>query len=263
RHDVRVLPGSGQGRARGGPRGPLRHPVRHDPQDHAAHDPPPRAAAPRPQSVLRDGAVLFAVVAEARHRRSAGRRALHDHVVVHGTAEVVASAGVAGAGRRLSRRVRPAGQAMMAPAFPDTGKVPAGFLEAIVYPRCGARRDEVRVGPAAGVDTAVIDLPNGYSMALTTDPCSLIPSLGLEESAWLTRHRAAADRAPAGCPALSALCDPTVPPGLSAGAFEAYWSYVPGCCEALGCAIVGGHTGRFEGQHSTVVGGGMMITVAR
>jgi len=148
-------------------------------------------------------------------------------------------------------------------AFPEAGKVPAGFLEAIVYPRCGARRDEVRVGPAPGVDTAVIDLPNGYSMALTADPCSLIPSLGLEESAWLTVHLLASDITTTGCPPMYALFDLNLPPDLSAAAFETYWSHVHGFCEALGCAIVGGHTGRFEGQHSTVAGGGMMITVAR
>lgn len=147
--------------------------------------------------------------------------------------------------------------------FANGGKVSAELLEAVVYPRCGARRDEVRVGPAPGVDTAVVDLPNGYSIAMTTDPCSLIPALGLEESAWLTVHLLASDITTTGCPPMYALFDLNLPPDLSAGDFAAYWSHVHAFCEELGCAIVGGHTGRFEGQRSTVAGGGMMVTVAR
>ena len=147
--------------------------------------------------------------------------------------------------------------------FPDAGKASTEFLEAVVYPRCGARREEVRVGPAPGVDTAVIDLPNGYSIAMTTDPCSLIPALGLEESAWLTVHLLASDITTTGCPPMYALFDLNLPPDLSAADFDTYWSHVHRFCEELGCAIVGGHTGRFEGQRSTIAGGGMMVTVAR
>ncbi|HEX7079458.1 MAG TPA: AIR synthase-related protein [Gammaproteobacteria bacterium] len=150
----------------------------------------------------------------------------------------------------------------MKPSFPDAGKVPAEFLEAFVYPRCGARRPEVRVGPAAGVDTAVVDLPNGYSIAFTADPVSLVPSLGAKESAWLTVHLLASDITTTGCPPMYALFDLNLPPDLSEAAFEEYWSHVHEFCAELGCAIVGGHTGRFEGQHSTVAGGGVMATVA-
>jgi hydrogenase expression/formation protein HypE len=150
----------------------------------------------------------------------------------------------------------------MSVQFPELGKVSAGFLESLVYPRCGAPRPEVRVGPRAGVDTCVIDLPNGYSMAMTTDPCSLVPSLGLEESAWLTVHLLASDITTTGCPPMYALFNLNLPPDLSAEDFETYWGHIDAFCRAIDCAIVGGHTGRFEGQHSTVVGGGMMVTVA-
>lgn len=150
----------------------------------------------------------------------------------------------------------------MTAAFPATGKVSAEFLQALVYPRCGAVRPEVRVGPRAGVDTAVIDLPGGHALALTTDPCSLVPSLGLKESAWLTVHLLASDITTTGCAPMYALFDLNLPPDLSARDFETYWTHVHAFCAEIGCAIVGGHTGRFEGQHSTVVGGGMMLTVA-
>ncbi len=143
-----------------------------------------------------------------------------------------------------------------------TGKVPATFLEQFVYPRCGTQRPEVRIGPRTGVDTAVIDLPGGAAMALTTDPCSLLPSLGMKESAWLTVHLAASDMATTGFAPMYALFDLNLPPTLSRAAFEEYWQYIHEFCATLGCAIVGGHTGRFDGQHSTVAGGATMITVA-
>ncbi len=150
----------------------------------------------------------------------------------------------------------------MTARFPEAGKVQADLLEALVYPSCGAARSEVRVGPRAGVDTAVIDLPNGHAMALTADPCSLIPPLGLEESAWLTVHLLASDITTTGCPPMYALFNLNLPPELAAEDFETYWGHVHRFCADIGCAIVGGHTARFDGQHSTAAGGGMMVTVA-
>lgn len=150
----------------------------------------------------------------------------------------------------------------MSDAFGAAGKVPAPFLERFVYPRCGSQRPEVRTGPRTGVDTAVVDLPGGAAMALTTDPCSLLPSLGMKESAWLTVHLAASDMATTGFAPMYALFDLNLPPTLSREAFEEYWQYIHEFCATLGCAIVGGHTGHFEGQNSTVAGGATMITIA-
>ena len=44
--------------------------------------------------------------------------------------------------------------------------------------------------------------------------------------------------------------------------FEEYWSTVDEECRKLDIAIVGGHTGRYPGSGYTVVGGGVMMTVA-
>jgi hypothetical protein len=49
------------------------------------------------------------------------------------------------------------------------GKVPRSVLEKIIFKNLGAGRDEVVVGPQAGIDAAVIDLDN-KSWIFTTDP---------------------------------------------------------------------------------------------
>lgn len=146
-------------------------------------------------------------------------------------------------------------------SFPNAGKITQDFFAEIIYPRCGAHRDEVIAGPEYGVDVSVVRMSNGYALAVTTDPLSLIPTLGLKESAWLSVHLMASDITTTGYPPLYALFDLNLPPNLNSKDFEIYWNYISDFCKDLGTAIIGGHTGRFEGQNSTVVGGGTMITV--
>lgn len=146
--------------------------------------------------------------------------------------------------------------------FPETGKIPDEFFRSAIYPFCGSRRPEVLTPPRYGVDVSLVALPNGYEMALTSDPLSLVPSLGLEESAWLSVHLMANDMATTGKAPQYAQFVLNLPPTLPAPDFEVYWKHIHRLCESMGTAITGGHTGRFEGQNSTVAGGGTMIAVA-
>lgn len=146
--------------------------------------------------------------------------------------------------------------------FPSSGKINDEFFKSFIYPYCGSKRSEVEVPPQFGVDVALVRMPNGYDMALTSDPLSLIPTLGLRESAWLSVHLMANDMATTGKAPMFAQFVLNLPPTLSAKDFETYWKYIHQYCEEMGTAITGGHTGRFEGQQSTVAGGGTMITIA-
>lgn len=146
--------------------------------------------------------------------------------------------------------------------FPETGKIPDEFFKELIYPFCGYRREEVVTPPQYGVDVSLIRLPNGYEMALTSDPLTLIPTMGLRESAWLSVHLMANDMATTGKAPMYAQFVLNLPPHLSAEEFNEYWMYMHQFCEQMGTAITGGHTGRFEGLQSTVAGGGTMITIA-
>lgn len=146
--------------------------------------------------------------------------------------------------------------------FPLTGKIQNSFFKSRVFPYCGKDRSEVTVGPEYGVDVSIAQLGNGLAMAMTSDPLSLIPTLGLRESAWLSVQLMANDMATTGLPPMYAQFVLNLPTTLSAEEFGAYWKYIHEYCTRLDVAITGGHTGRFEGLQSTVSGGGTMITIA-
>lgn len=143
-----------------------------------------------------------------------------------------------------------------------SGKITGGGFEEIILPRCGHPRSEVLSGPAFGVDVSLINLPGGLGLALTSDPLSLIPSLGLQESAWLSVHLMANDMATTGFAPMYAQMVLNLPPWLSEADFTTYWNYIHQYCDAIGVAITGGHTGSIEGQNSTIAGGGTMLLTA-
>lgn len=146
--------------------------------------------------------------------------------------------------------------------FPQTGKIQNDFFQKLIFPFCGKKRKEVKTGPAFGVDVSIIELSDNLEMALSSDPLSLIPTLGLSESAWLSVQLLANDMATTGKSPMYAQFVLNLPPDLSAEDFETYWKFIHKYCKENGTAITGGHSGRFEGQNSTVSGGGTMITIA-
>ena len=142
------------------------------------------------------------------------------------------------------------------------GKLQHHSFEEIILQRCGAVRSEVSTGPSFGVDVSVIDLPNGLAMAMTSDPLSLIPSLGLAESAWLSVHLMANDMATTGFAPMYAQFVLNLPAQFSTEDFKTYWNYIHQYCKEIGVAITGGHTGFIEGQNSTIAGSGTFTTIA-
>ena len=100
------------------------------------------------------------------------------------------------------------------------------------------------------------------AMAATSDPLSLIPSLGLEESAWLSVHLMANDMATTGFSPMYGQFVLNLPAEFSKADFQIYWQHIARFCKQIGVAITGGHTGFIEGQHSTIAGGGTFILVA-
>jgi hydrogenase expression/formation protein HypE len=142
------------------------------------------------------------------------------------------------------------------------GKIDYKSFENFISENCGQRRKEVVVGPEFGVDVSIIELNKENALVATSDPLSLIPSLGLEESAWLSVHLMANDIATTGFAPMYAQFVLNLPPGLSRPDFGIYWEYIHKFCKDIGVAITGGHTGFIEGQNSTIAGGGTFFTIA-
>ncbi len=144
----------------------------------------------------------------------------------------------------------------------QSGKIAHSSFKEFLQGKCGKQRKEVAVGPQFGVDVSVINLANGQAMAVASDPLSLIPTLGLKESAWLSVHLVANDIATTGSMPMYGQFILNLPAHLSQKDFQIYWNYIHQFCDELGVAITGGHTGFIEGQNSTIAGGGTLITIA-
>lgn len=143
-----------------------------------------------------------------------------------------------------------------------SGKITFAALEKVLLPKSGHARKEVILGPKFGVDTAVIDLGNNLGLAVSSDPLSLIPTIGPKASAWLSVHLMSNDMATTGFAPQYAQFVLNLPPQLSNAEFEEYWHYIHLFCKDIGVAITGGHTGRIEGQNSAISGGGTMFLTA-
>jgi len=142
------------------------------------------------------------------------------------------------------------------------GKFPIDLMEKTVYPRLGAKRREILVSPGHGLDNAVVKLGHNQVLVLTSDPFSVIPVLGLRDSAWLSVHLLASDLSTCGFPPRFVMVNFCLPPRMKDEEFEEYWDAFHEECKRLGVAVLGGHTGRYVGCDYTIVGGGVMMTLA-
>jgi hydrogenase maturation factor len=146
--------------------------------------------------------------------------------------------------------------------FSKIGKFPSDLIERIIYSRLGAPKSEILVGPGHGRDNAVIRLGHNQVLVVTADPLSIIPALGLQDSAWLSVHLLASDLVTCGFPPQFMMVNLSLPPHINDEEFEEYWNAFHNECQKLDIAILGGHTGRYVGCDYTIVGGGVMMTLA-
>src|SRR2546428_5337234 len=132
----------------------------------------------------------------------------------------------------------------------------------VILRNTGASNPARVVGPGLGLDNAVIALDADHVMIVTADPLSMIPSLGMEDSAWLTIHELASDLTTSAVSPQFAVLDYNLPPELRMEDFERYITRMSDECRRLGIAIVGGHTGKYQGCDFTIVGGGVVMGIA-
>ena len=146
-------------------------------------------------------------------------------------------------------------------ASPPLGKLSPEAFARLVAPHLGAAGAEVAVGPRAGHDAAIVRIGAGRVMAVTTDPLSHIPALGLERSARLACHLVASDLWTTGIPPAYASVDFNLPPTFTDDEFGRYWKAMSDTWAELGVAVVTGHTGRHEGLGGTLLGAATLIGV--
>ena len=141
------------------------------------------------------------------------------------------------------------------------GKLSPAAFERLIAPHLGAARPEVLVGPWPGADCAVVRLSAGRVMALTTDPLSVIPCLGMAGSARLACHLLASDLWTSGLSPAYATVEFNLPPHMSDESLAEYWWAMSEEWSKLEVAVVAGHTGRHPGCDYPIIGGATLVGV--
>jgi len=143
------------------------------------------------------------------------------------------------------------------------GKAGPGFMEEVVYASLGRKSRKLVIGPRKGSDNAVIAAGGGRVMVLTVDPVSIIPSLGMKLSAWLSVHLIASDYTTSGLKPEYATFSFNFPPELGETDREEYIRSIGKECRRLGITVAAGHTGSYPGAGFTVIGAGSMFGFGR
>jgi len=147
------------------------------------------------------------------------------------------------------------------PKYP-MGKVGRTFFENVIARHLGARRKDVDVGPASGVDIGVVRLPDGRALLSTTDPIYIVPQYGWERAAWFAFHILASDLTTSGVAPQYITMDWNLPMDIEDDQIETMLRVVDRESKEYGAAIVTGHTGRYEGCAYPMVGGATFLAIA-
>ncbi len=130
------------------------------------------------------------------------------------------------------------------------GKIPADILKEVVFKNLGAERKEVTVGPAAGIDGAVLDLGD-KSLIVSMDPITG----AVERIGWLAVNVNANDVATFGVePAFLFSCI-MLPENAEKKLVETISAQMHEAAKHLGIAIVGGHCESTPGLANPIVVG--------
>ena len=167
------------------------------------------------------------------------------------------------------------------------GKVDDDFFAELIAPELGADREDVRLGPAHGVDFGVVDIGggggtagggganggganaggdganagggganagSGQALVTATDPLSLLPALGFERAGRFAVSFAISDVAVSGVAPTHIAVSLSLPTEMDESAFASFWQGLTSECAELGVAVVTGHTAQYPAASYPWVG---------
>jgi len=133
------------------------------------------------------------------------------------------------------------------------GKIPIDILKEVVFKNLGAERSEVILGPAAGVDGAVLDVGNKNAIV------SMDPITGaVERIGWEAININANDVATFGVEPAFFFSSLLLPEGADSKIVETISTQMHTAAKELGIAIVGGHCESTPGLANPIVVGCVM-----
>jgi len=130
------------------------------------------------------------------------------------------------------------------------GKIPVDLLKKVIFKNLGAKRDEVALGPAAGIDGAVINV-GSRSLIVSMDPITG----ALERIGWLAVNINANDISTFGVEPAFFLSCILLPEKADRRTVEIISSQMNKAAKGLGMAIVGGHCESTPGLVNPIVVG--------
>jgi hydrogenase expression/formation protein HypE len=133
------------------------------------------------------------------------------------------------------------------------GKIPIDILKEVVFKNLGSERKEVVLGPAAGVDGAILDVGN-KSLIVSMDPITA----AVERIGWSAVNVNANDVATFGVEPVFLVSCIMLPKNSDKGIVEVICSQMDAAAKQLGIAIVGGHCESTPGLANPIVVGCVM-----
>ncbi|MGD0495219.1 MAG: AIR synthase family protein [Candidatus Bathyarchaeia archaeon] len=130
------------------------------------------------------------------------------------------------------------------------GKIPVDLLKEVIFKNLGVHRDEVALGPAAGIDGAVINV-GSKSLVVSMDPITG----ALERIGWLAVNVNANDVSTFGVEPAFFLSCILLPEKADRKTVEIISSQMDKAAKGLGMAIVGGHCESTPGLVNPIVVG--------
>lgn len=144
--------------------------------------------------------------------------------------------------------------------IPEIGKISSGIFNELIFPRLGARSEQVLVGPQHGVDVGIVEI-GGKAVSFTCDPVFIVPEYGWERAAWFAIHIIASDAVTCGLKPKFLSIDLNLPMEMTKGQLEIMWDTMHRECQRLGISVICGHTARYENCHYPMVGGATMVGI--
>jgi len=144
--------------------------------------------------------------------------------------------------------------------IPEIGKISPEIFNELIFPRLGAKSNQVLVGPQHGVDVGIVEI-GGKAVSFTCDPVFIVPEYGWKRAAWFAIHIIASDAVTCGLKPKFLSIDLNLPMEMTKEQLEIVWDTMHQVCERLGIAVICGHTARYENCHYPMVGGATIVGV--
>ena len=144
--------------------------------------------------------------------------------------------------------------------IPEIGKISAEIFDELIFPRLGAKRGSILVGPRHGTDVGIVEIGD-KAVSFTTDPVFIVPEYGWERAAWFAIHILASDAVTCGLPPRFLSIDLNLPMEMTKQQLEIMWDAMHRECQKLGISVICGHTARYENCHYPMVGGATVTGV--